>query len=377
MWSTRCVVPMLLALGLFCLLLLLVRPAPAVAVPFLVTTHTVCPAGPPTCDHSTIQAAVDAAEEGDLIKVAAGVYTDLHARPRADVDNTGVVSQVVYLDKSVTIRGGYTAPGFADPPVPAQQQTILDAKGQGRVLYVTGAITSTVDGLILKGGHTARIVGEPYFEDDNGGGVYVITAALTLANGQVIENYAVESGGGIFMRSSNTRLLNAVIADNDVFDWGHGCGLAAIGNVTVEDSTIRQNCADEGGGAWVDTGVHIFNRNTITRNCARLYGGGVYAAGASTLIMQGNQIVSNGAGFGGGVASFMHASIVISNNTFLRNFAFGDGGGAGLFGSNMWLIANRFSGNEGFWGGGLLIGHSNAFVAGNDFSFLPMVQRRE
>ena len=368
MWSTRCVIPLSLALSLFCFLLLLLRPAPAVAVPLLATTHTVCTAGPPTCDHSTIQAAVDAAGEGDLIKVAEGVYNDIHARPRADVDNTGVVSQVVYLDKSVTIRGGYAAPAFADPSAPTLHQTILDAQGQGRVLYVTGAITPTVDGMILKGGYTAQILGEPYFEDDNGGGVYVITAALTLANCQVIENCAPKSGGGIFMRSSNTRLLNDVIADNDVFDWGLGSGLAAIGNVTVEDSTIMHNCAEEGGGAWVANGVHIFNRNIITRNFARLYGGGVYAAWASTLIMQGNQIVNNEAGHGGGVKTFRHHSAQIRNNTFLSNTAGADGGGAYLLGSDTSLIANRFSGNVGFWGGGLIIDTSDAFVVGNDFS---------
>jgi len=32
----------------------------------------VCPAGPPTCDYVTVQAAVDAASPGDVIKVATG-----------------------------------------------------------------------------------------------------------------------------------------------------------------------------------------------------------------------------------------------------------------------------------------------------------------
>lgn len=35
-------------------------------------SFTVCPAGPPICDYNSIQAAVDAAGEGDVIKVAAG-----------------------------------------------------------------------------------------------------------------------------------------------------------------------------------------------------------------------------------------------------------------------------------------------------------------
>jgi pectin methylesterase-like acyl-CoA thioesterase len=57
----------------------------------------VCPTG---CAYSSVQAAVDAASAGDVIKVATGTYTDVSTRAG--------VTQVVYIDKGVTIRGGYT-----------------------------------------------------------------------------------------------------------------------------------------------------------------------------------------------------------------------------------------------------------------------------
>ena len=57
---------------------------------------------------ATVQHAVDVAGVGDEIRVATGVYTDVHARPRADIVSTGVVTQVVYISKTVTVRGGYT-----------------------------------------------------------------------------------------------------------------------------------------------------------------------------------------------------------------------------------------------------------------------------
>ncbi|MEE8391229.1 MAG: hypothetical protein V3S14_10605 [Anaerolineae bacterium] len=67
----------------------------------------------------TVQAAVDGATTGDTIHVASGVYTDVSARAG--------ITQVVYISKSVTIQGGYTATNWA-PPYPITQPTILDAQ---------------------------------------------------------------------------------------------------------------------------------------------------------------------------------------------------------------------------------------------------------
>ena len=68
---------------------------------------TVCLSGP--CDYTSIQAAVDAAIPGDVIKVAAGVYTG--------VNSYGGLTQTVYISKSLTIRGGYTTTDWSIPPV--------------------------------------------------------------------------------------------------------------------------------------------------------------------------------------------------------------------------------------------------------------------
>jgi len=65
--------------------------------------------------YATLQAAVDAASDLDLIKVAAGTYTDVHARPRSDITTTGSVSQVVYLSKTLQLQGGYTTTNWATP----------------------------------------------------------------------------------------------------------------------------------------------------------------------------------------------------------------------------------------------------------------------
>jgi len=79
---------------------------------------TVCLSG---CDYSAIQDAVDAADDGDVIKVAAATYTDLHAA----VVDWRTITQVVYIRKSVAVQGGYTTTNW-ELPDPVANPTVLD-----------------------------------------------------------------------------------------------------------------------------------------------------------------------------------------------------------------------------------------------------------
>lgn len=71
----------------------------------------------------TVQYAVDAAEDGDVIKVATGIYTGVQARPAPfGYSGPSVVTQVVYISKATAIRGATPQP-MVSPIHPTLRQT--------------------------------------------------------------------------------------------------------------------------------------------------------------------------------------------------------------------------------------------------------------
>jgi parallel beta-helix repeat protein len=319
----------------------------------------------PPCQ--TIQYAVDRANEGDEIRVAAGRYEK--------VNDYGGLAQIVYVDKTVTIRGGYTEDWETRDPV--KFPTTLDAGGKGRVLYITGSVNPTIEGLRVTGGDAAGLGGGPG-AGDAGGGVYIATAAATLDANWIFQNSA-ETGGGVYLNSSAATLTGNAVSTNTASVWGgglyldhspatldsntvYGNGTSGMGggmflmqsNAVISGNTIADNTAsDNGGGLYLDSTATV-NGNTISGNHADHYGGGLLLI-TSAAALDGNTVFSNTAGLSGGGMVLEYSRAALTNTVIVQNAAQGAGSGLYVLRCSPRLLHTTLADNSGGSGAGLYV----------------------
>jgi hypothetical protein len=282
-------------------------------------------------DYPTIQQAIDAAVNGDLIRVSLGTYYE-------NIDFQG---------KPITVEGDGGA-----------KNVTIDGNQAGSVAsFMNGeGVDSVLTGFTLTNGNG-------YFDStynlNVGGGVFITYSSPTLSM-CIIQDNQSERGGGVYCKGMLCHAIidGCVISSNIA---GRGGGVHSVeANPVIRNSVIQYNIAEDtfGGGIEVFNGgsPHIIN-NLIRWNISVFRGGGIYSSASPTPTIEYNSIIGNISQCGGGIQ--MYDGEIIGNS-ICGNMAknptdpnpVGGGGGIAVSGSNSIVRDNVISQNNAFIGGG-------------------------
>lgn len=294
-------------------------PARAEAGIFYVAPGGNCGAASPC--YSNLQAAVDAAAAGDEIRVATGVYSG--------VNTQGGKSQVVYLAKDLSLRGGFTTANWTAPD-PAANPTEIAAQTLGRALFVAENVTAQVEGFLLTYGNATGLGGHSDLggEKDAGGGIYLRNASLTLLDSQVLHSYTTSTGlgGGLYAANSAVSVSNTRFEDNGSDNGGGACLIDSTTDIRdsefIANRVFSMNAT--GQGVTAQGGNFTFTGNTVDANinsAGSLTDGSLYIREATFLVQNNlvtNTIADGTTRYGSGI-SIQYASGTLSGNTVTHN----------------------------------------------------------
>ena len=202
----------------------------------------------------SIQAAVDAAEPGDVVWVTNGVYASGGAvgTPVPPWYTPLALTNRVCVTNAVSVR---SVNGAAYTHIAGQGPVGADAI---RCVFLTGG--ASLGGFTLTNGHT-RSSGNS--DDEQGGGAYIFQAG---------------------------HLSRCILSGNKAAQWGGGVYVYRGG--TVSSSLFTDNEATQkGGGAGVQQGGTLLNCTLVANTAASLGGGGLYSANGAWVtnsIIHGN-----------------------------------------------------------------------------------------
>ena len=316
-----------------------------------------------------VQRAIDAATGATETIQVAGTCIDVNTR--------GGLRQAIHLDKSLTLRGGYTPSNWL-VAYPITQPTTINASNLGRALYVSGPATPTIRDLRFTGGDAAGLGGGPVIGQDAGGGVYVLSATAALVN-NTIELNAGERGGGVYVTNSSANFIANLIVNNiapGTNGRGGGVYLHQSDGTSFSSNTVMSNTAGRnGGGLYVNLSAASLSNNVVQSNTAQRNGGGLYVSD-SPAVIAGNTIRANGSnnlsagGGGGGVylvnSAGVTATPVLNRNSIISNTTLSNGGGVLIDVVSPTLSGNAIRLNSAAaWGGGVFVDNASPTLINN------------
>lgn len=304
-------------------------------------------------NYSTIQAAIDAASDGEEIIVAEGIYqetidfkgknivlrsidpdnNDVVSKTVIDGDGKGTVITFKNGESRNAILSGFTITGGSGTrkqfTITSYDETKLsfDRRYAGGIL-VSGGSEPTISKNIISGNNvinlSTNIMGV-------GGGIAVLDGSNPLIeNNMIINNFSEAYGGGIAVwHRSSPKIINNIISGNKAEDIGGGLLVAMICSPEINSNIIQDNqSANWGGGIYVGHMSEAKITGNIIMNNSAVDGGGIFLRRAESVLINDNEISDNRATKNGGAIFMDNRSDALINNNKIFDNAAQNGGAA-------------------------------------------------
>lgn len=254
--------------------------------------------------------------------------------------------------------------------------TIIDGNGQNSQLvkFVNGETNAT------------RLVGfiitNAYYSKNNhsddwypGLAICIFNSSPCIENNRIIDNnYSsqYEIGGGMGIMSSSSKIINNTISNNDGAFYGGGIYIANSSDIVIQGNIISYHETNSGYGVSQGCGLYadssqnvLISGNEIFENHGYADGGGITLFRCEDVRLINNDIYDNGSVQAGGLYA-QESEVTLINNLIHDNNTSWGAGGVYFQGNDALLVNNTICNNgaqiNNSWGGGMACDDANVSV---------------